>query len=137
MVAQDKILIPTGGRGIFDITERIKKLVQNCNIKNGLCHIFCQHTSCSLILCENFDDSVKIDIETYLSDLVIDGDKRFTHIAEGKDDMSAHIRTMLTQSEVSVPIVDNQLFLGQWQGINLYEHRYYNHKRELMVTLMG
>ena len=137
MNTQNDILVETDGRGIYDITTQLKNLVRKYAVSKGLCHIFCQHTSCSLILCENFDDSVKNDIETYLSDLVVDGDKRFTHTIEGRDDMSAHIRTLLTKSDITVPIVNNQLLLGQWQGINLYEHRYRPHNRKLVVTLMG
>jgi len=137
ITTQDELFIKTKGRGIYDITTHLKGSVQKHSIHTGLCHVFCQHTSCSLILCENFDDSVKQDIEIYLSDLVADGDKRFTHTIEGKDDMSAHIRTLLTQSDITIPIVDHQLFLGQWQGVNLYEHRYHPHNRQLMVTLMG
>ncbi|MCF6775289.1 secondary thiamine-phosphate synthase enzyme YjbQ [Thiotrichales bacterium 19X7-9] len=134
---QKQLEINTSGRGIYDITSSINSLVISANISAGLCHIFCQHTSCSLILCENYDDDVKVDIETYLSELVVDGDNRFLHIAEGKDDMSAHIRTMLTQSELTIPITDNHLALGPWQGINLYEHRYGSYHRNLIITLIG
>jgi secondary thiamine-phosphate synthase enzyme len=137
MISQHKLTIQTEHRSIYDITNRIKKIVQNNNIKDGICHIFCQHTSCSLILCENYDNNVKIDIEKYLSTLVIDGDKKFSHTIEGKDDMSAHIRTLLTQSEITIPIMNHALCLGKWQGINLYEHRYNNYQRNLIITLIN
>lgn len=91
MAVQNTLSIETPGRGIYDITARINDVVRQHDLKAGLCHVFCQHTSCSLILCENYDNDVKADIETYLSGLVVDGDGRFQHTIEGKDDMSAHM----------------------------------------------
>ena len=137
MFFQEKCSIKTQGRKIKDITSRINKIVELSNYKIGLCHVFCQHTSCSLIMCENYDYDVKIDIETYMSGLVIDGDQRFRHVSEGKDDMSAHLRTLLTQSEITIPIRLGSLSLGRWQGLNLYEHRYDNYLRTLTITIFG
>ena len=137
MFIQKILPIRTQKRSIYTITEQVSSIVKLGNIQTGLCHLFCQHTSCSLILCENYDPTVKLDIETYLADLVTDGDKRFRHTSEGEDDMSSHLRTLLTQSELTVPISEGELSLGCWQGLNLYEHRYHGYLRSIVVTLMG
>lgn len=137
MIQQETLNLNSQGRGIYDITRQIANIVENSGLQTGLCHLFCPHTSASLILCENYDPDVKIDIETYLAALIEDGDPRFTHTLEGKDDMAAHLRTLLTQSNLSIPIDQYALGLGRWQGICFYEHRYQAHSRTVMVTLLG
>jgi len=136
MVNQQIIKINTTGRGIYDISQKIIDLVLKHSINSGLCNIFCQHTSASLILCENYDPDVKIDIETFLSELVKDNDSRFQHTIEGPDDMPAHIRTLLTQNALTIPINKGKLNLGRWQGICLYEHRQQSFERQIIVTLL-
>jgi len=137
MVIQHQLKIKTKSRKIYDITDSINEIIKDNKVLNGICNIFCQHTSCSLIFCENYDKNVKIDIETYFSRIVKDGDKSFLHISEGEDDMSSHIRTMLTQNEITIPIKDGVPHLGKWQGINLYEHRYNGKERNIFITIVG
>jgi secondary thiamine-phosphate synthase enzyme len=132
---QDEFVIATEGRGVYEITDRVVALATEAGIVNGLCHIFCRHTSASLVICENADPSVLRDLETFMADLVPDGDPRFVHDAEGPDDMPAHIRSILTQSDLTVPIRAGSLALGTWQGIFLCEQRAAGHRRHLLVTV--
>lgn len=137
MIFQNKLSLSTQGRGMTDITQSIAEKIVESNCTQGLCHILLQHTSASLFINENADPDVRHDLETFMSALVEDGDARFRHILEGEDDMSAHIRTTLTQSELSLPIRDGKLALGTWQGIYLWEHRYQAHQRSLVLTIIG
>ena len=136
-ITQANLSINTMGRGTQDITAEIISAVANTKIQAGLCHLFIQHTSASLILCENYDSQVRRDLENYLIRLVPDGDPLFKHISEGQDDMPAHIRTILTQTSLTIPIQNGKLALGTWQGIYLYEHRYQPHHRNILITIMG
>ncbi|MBV2119837.1 MAG: secondary thiamine-phosphate synthase enzyme YjbQ [Candidatus Thiodiazotropha sp. (ex Ctena orbiculata)] len=137
MVAQETFSVQTRGRETLNITRQITSLVDQCGIQTGLCQLFLRHTSASLILCENADPDVRSDLERYLSRLVKDGDPIFQHTMEGPDDMSAHIRTILTHSDLSLPISNGRLALGTWQGVYLWEHRTHPHNRQVMVTLIG
>lgn len=137
MIKQYPISIKTPGRAAINITAEIEQIVSKSGINTGLCHIFIQHTSSSLIITENADSNVRKDLENYISRLVQDGDPAYLHDAEGPDDMSAHIRSILTQSEISMPICAGRLATGTWQGIYLWEHRTSPHRRNLMVTLHG
>lgn len=128
--------IKTSGRGIYDITKEVITIVKERNVNNSLCNVFCQHTSCSLILCENYDPSVKIDIEYFLNNLVTDGNKNFTHQIEGPDDMPSHIRSILTASSINIPIIKGALALGKWQGLCLYEHRYHIYERNVIISIL-
>jgi len=132
---QTELDVATTGRGIYEITQRIAETVAAAGIGVGLCHVFCRHTSASLLICENADPSVLEDVETFLAALVPDGDPRFIHDAEGPDDMPAHIRSILTQSSLSIPLTAGRLALGTWQGVFLYEHRHAPHRRQVVVTL--
>ncbi|MCG7946916.1 MAG: secondary thiamine-phosphate synthase enzyme YjbQ [Candidatus Thiodiazotropha taylori] len=137
MVAQETFSVQTRGRETLNITRQITSLVDQSGIQTGLCQLFLRHTSASLILCENADPDVRSDLERYLSRLVKDGDPIFQHTMEGPDDMSAHIRTILTHSDLSLPISNGRLALGTWQGVYLWEHRTHPHNRQVMVTLIG
>jgi len=106
-------------------------------IEQGLCHVFLHHTSASLIITENADSNVRRDLENYIARLVLDGDPAYLHDQEGADDMAAHIRSVLTQTEITIPIQRGRLALGSWQGLFLWEHRYHAHRRNLTVTLSG
>ncbi|MEK9587307.1 MAG: secondary thiamine-phosphate synthase enzyme YjbQ [Gammaproteobacteria bacterium] len=127
------ISIPTSGRGLIDISERVESIVMQASRPTGLCTVFVRHTSASLLIQENADPAVLADLEHWLAKWVVDGDPVFTHRAEGPDDMAAHIRSALTQTSISVPYVNHQLMLGTWQGIYLWEHRYAPHTRELAI----
>ena len=132
---QEQLTIETSGRGSFEVTRDVAQLVAASNISQGLCNLFLCHTSASLIICENADPAVLRDLETFMGDLVPDGDSRFVHTAEGPDDMPAHVRSILTQSELNMPVRDGRLALGTWQGIYLWEHRTHPHRRRIVVTV--
>lgn len=133
----NKLIISTSGRNFIDITDRIQGIVSHSGINTGLCHIFIQHTSASLILSENFDPDVLSDLETFMEQLVQDGHPAYRHRSEGVDDMAAHIRSVITQTQLAIPIVEHSLALGTWQGIYLWEHRLAPHQRNLIVMATG
>lgn len=124
-------------RGTFNITDEIDRLVIESGIQTGLCHLFCQHTSASLIITENADPTVREDIEYWMQKTVQDGDPNYRHDYEGDDDMSGHIRTMITQSGQSIPVSHGRMNLGTWQGLFLYEHRTGRFDRKIVVTVQG
>jgi secondary thiamine-phosphate synthase enzyme len=129
--------IQTQGRATINLSREIEQLIEQSGIEIGLCHIFIAHTSASLIITENADSNVHRDLENFISRLVLDGDPSYLHDQEGPDDMSAHIRSILTQSEISIPISKGRLATGTWQGIYLWEHRTSPHRRTVIVTLLG
>lgn len=133
---QTEIFIETTGRGTYDLSERIASWLADQDATAALCHVFIAHTSASLIVTENADPDVHRDLETFFVELVPDGDPRYRHDAEGPDDMPAHVRSVLTQTEISVPVVAGRLALGTWQGIYLFEHRAAPHRRRVVVSLV-
>ena len=135
MIHQERLTVVTRGRGTYDITRDVGRVVSAGGTNVGLCHVFVQHTSASLILCENADPSVRSDLEDFMGRLVKDGDPRFRHDDEGPDDMAAHIRSILTASELCIPVTNGRLGLGTWQGIYLWEHRRDAHRRQVTVTV--
>lgn len=137
MIRRTTLTVRTAGRGTTDITARIGSFVAGSGIDTGLCHLFLQHTSASLILCENADPDVRRDLETLFSRLAPDGDPAFVHDDEGPDDMAAHARAVLTSNSLGIPVGDGRLLLGTWQGIYLWEHRREPQLRTLVVTLQG
>jgi len=120
-----------------DITRQISEALTQTGIQTGMLHLFVQHTSCSLLIQENADPTVQSDMERFLSRLVPDGDSIFQHTAEGPDDMPAHVRTALTATSLSIPVVQGNLALGIWQGIYLYEHRQHPSTRRIIVHISG
>ena len=137
MIRQHTVSLNTSSRGSYDVTDKVAEVVAEAGIKAGLCNVFIQHTSASIILCENADPTVRKDLEAFMARLVPDGDPLFQHNAEGDDDMAAHIRTILTQSSITIPVVNNRCALGTWQGIYLLEHRTHSHQRKIIVTVLG
>jgi len=137
MTYQQALSIQTRGRGTYNISREISQLVRDSGVQTGLCQVFVRHTSASLILCENADPDVRDDLERFMVRLVVDGDPMFRHTDEGVDDMSAHIRSILTNMDLSLPVTNGRLALGTWQGIYLYEHRTHAHSRNLVVTVQG
>jgi secondary thiamine-phosphate synthase enzyme len=129
--------VATSGRGTFDITDRVQAVVAEARVQGGLCNVFVHHTSASLILCENADPTVRSDLERYFGRLVADGDPIFRHTAEGPDDMPAHVRSVLTQASLSLPVAGGRCDLGTWQGLYLWEHRHDGHRRRITVTVIG
>ncbi len=135
MIHQKQIEVNTLRRSIIDISSKITKFVVDSTISAGLCNVFIQHTSASLIICENADPAVQLDLESFLSNMVPDGDPKFTHNMEGPDDMPAHIRTILTDNSITIPIHSGKLALGTWQGVFLWEHRTSAHRRSVIMTI--
>lgn len=137
MVEHRELRIATRGRGTYDITREVAQVVGASSARVGLATVFIHHTSASLIICENADPDVRRDLEAFAARLVPDGDPLFVHDAEGEDDMPAHVRTVLTQTSIGIPIVDGALALGTWQGLYLWEHRTAPHARRITVMVMG
>jgi secondary thiamine-phosphate synthase enzyme len=137
MIFQEKLSFETHGRGTISITAAVGEQVRLSGVTTGLCHVFLQHTSASLILCENADPDVRSDLDRYMTRLVTDGDPLFDHTDEGPDDMSAHIRTILSGHDLTLPVTDGQCALGIWQGVYLWEHRSAGHRRNLAITVSG
>jgi secondary thiamine-phosphate synthase enzyme len=137
MIFQEKLSFETRGRGTISITAAIREQVRLSGVTTGLCHVFLQHTSASLILCENADPDVRSDLDRYMTRLVTDGDPLFDHTDEGPDDMSAHIRTILSGHDLTLPVTHGQCALGIWQGVYLWEHRSAGHRRNLSITVSG
>jgi secondary thiamine-phosphate synthase enzyme len=132
-----QILIPTRGRGFYEFTNELSKLLRDAAIVTGLATLFVQHTSASLLVQENADPEVRRDFERFFARLIPDGDPLFRHTAEGDDDMPAHIRSALTATHLSIPIAQGKLTLGTWQGIYLWEHRTDPHHRRIAAHFLG
>lgn len=130
-----KLSVRTERSGLHEITDRILALVHGAKIAEGLCTIFIKHTSASLTVQENADPSARRDLEAWLNRLVPERDPLFTHTLEGPDDMPSHIKAILTNVSLAIPIMDGTLALGTWQGIYLWEHRKAPHKREVVVHI--
>ena len=138
---QTDLHVETPGRGMHDITGAVKGVVADAfskaRLSVGLCHLFICHTSASLLITENADPDVHRDLETFFTDLVPDGDPRFVHRSEGPDDMPAHVRSVLTQTHLTIPVSEGRLVLGTWQGVYVWEHRTRPHRRRVIVTVQG
>ena len=137
MIHRDGFVVQTPGRGTIEITPRVQAIVAAAGIGTGLATVFVHHTSASLTINENADPDVQRDLDAFFARLVPDGDPLFRHTAEGSDDMPAHVRSALTQTSVTIPVVDGRCDLGTWQGIYLWEHRHRPHRRRLTVTVLG
>ncbi len=132
---QTVLTVPTPGRGLHDITEAVQGEVRGLEV--GLCHLFLQHTSASLLVQENWDPDVLRDLEDWFARAAPDGDPRYRHRSEGPDDMPSHIRSALTATSLTIPLTDGRLALGRWQAIYLFEHRTSPHTRRIVVSLVG
>lgn len=130
-----KLSIKTSGQGLYEISDQIHAFVRSRQVADGLCNIFVQHTSASLIIQENADPSARRDLEAWLQRLVPARDSLFTHTTEGPDDMPAHIKAALTATNLVVPVIDGDLALGTWQGVYLWEHRDRKQIRSVLLSL--
>lgn len=129
--------VETRGRGTYDVTDRLRQAARASGVDDGLLTVFVHHTSASLIVNENADPDVRRDLDAFLTRLVPDGDPIFRHTAEGPDDMSAHVRSVLTATSLGLPVAAGRLDLGTWQGVYLFEHRSGAHRRKLSATVVG
>lgn len=133
----ETIQVKAQGRKLYDITPQVLKWINLQGLTTGLLTLYIQHTSASLLINENYDSDVLVDMEAFFNRLVPDGDSLFIHTIEGPDDMPAHVRTALTQTNLSIPVVDGKLALGQWQGLFLFEHRHMPATRRILMHLIG
>ena len=137
MAYQQTFDLHSRGRGTIEITAEVARIVRAAGVATGLAHVFVQHTSCSVVLTENADPSVRRDLETLAGRWAPDGDAAYHHDDEGDDDMAAHGRNILAGASVTVPVGNGELRLGTWQGIYLWEHRTMAHRRRIVVTVVG
>ncbi|MEC7723947.1 MAG: secondary thiamine-phosphate synthase enzyme YjbQ [Planctomycetota bacterium] len=128
-----ELRVATAGRGLIEITREVAQAVADGAVRDGLCTLFVQHTSASLVIQENADPDVQRDLEAFFRRLVPEGDSLWTHVAEGPDDMPAHVRAAITQTSLSIPVVAGRLALGTWQGVYLWEHRRAGSTRRVLV----
>lgn len=134
---QAELAVNTRGKGTFEITRAVDRVVSASGVDTGLAHVFLQHTSCSLVIMENADPSARRDLEAFMDRLVPEDEPYYLHTAEGPDDSPSHIRMSLTRTSETVPVTGGRLALGTWQGIYLWEHREAPHTRRLVVTVQG
>lgn len=128
--------ISTHGKGLHDITELIRKQLSEWNVREGMCYLFLPHTSASLVMSENWDPTARADLETFMERLVPEKAGWYTHHLEGPDDATSHIRSMLTDTSLTIPVDDGNLSLGTWQGIYVFEHRSRPHRRNLLMRVL-
>ena len=129
--------IATGGRGLIEITAGVRDWTAKQAIATGLLTLFCRHTSASLVIQENADPDVRADLEAFFETIAPEDTRRYRHDTEGPDDMPAHLRAVLTQTQLSIPVANGKPVLGTWQGIYLFEHRRAAHEREIVLHLIG
>ena len=134
---REVLTVNTPGRGVTEITARVHAVVSASGVDEGQCHLFIHHTSASLMVCENADPDVLGDMEAFMARLVPDGDALYRHTSEGPDDMPAHVRSVLTQTHLCLPVSGGRCDLGTWQGVYLWEHRHAPHRRRLTITVQS
>ena len=132
-----QISIKTQARKLYDITPQVLNWANGLGLSTGLLTLYIQHTSASLLINENYDADVLVDMEAFFNRLVPDGDSLFVHTVEGPDDMPAHVRTALTQTSLSIPMIEGKAALGQWQGLFLFEHRHMHATRHIILHVLG
>ena len=136
-VFSEQFVVATSGKGTYEITNKVESLLRESRIGDGILNVFVQHTSCSLIVMENADPTARRDLEEFFNRLVPENADYFEHETEGADDMPSHIRTVLTRTSETIPVISGKVQLGTWQGIFVFEHRRSAHRRKVMVTIMG
>lgn len=129
------INVRTGHQGLFEFTEQLERLVSGAGVDQGICNLLIQHTSASLTIQENADPSAKRDLENWMNRLVPENDPLYTHTLEGEDDMPAHIKSALTSTAISIPVLNGKLCLGIWQGVYCWEHRHCSSVRRIAVHI--
>ena len=132
-----ELIVTTRGKGFYEITRELIKWVNDSNIRTGVLTVFLRHTSASLLIQENADPDVRVDLEAFFNSIAPEDDSLYVHTQEGSDDMPAHIRSALTQSQLSIPVSGGRLALGTWQGVYVYEHRRIAHRRRVALHLLG
>ncbi len=130
---KDQITLSTHGKGLYPFTNLVNNLIQEWEVEQGMCYLYMPHTSASLVISESYDPTAKIDLEEFMERLVPENQGWIRHTLEGSDDSPSHIRSMLTHSSLSIPIDNNNLSLGTWQGLYLFEHRSRPHQRKILI----
>ncbi len=133
----ERFVVPTRGKGTYEITDEVARILKGSGIRTGLATVFVQHTSASLVIYENADPTARADLHRYFEDLVPEDHPGLIHTAEGPDDSTSHLKMALTRTSESVPIADGRLTLGTWQGLYLFEHRTAPYRRTITVSLLG
>lgn len=136
-VFHETLEVPTRGRGLYDVTAAVRKALGRSEVRSGLCTVFVQHTSASLVIQENADPAVQRDLARWMDRIAPEDPRAYEHDAEGPDDMPAHLRAAVTRTSETVPVREGELALGTWQGIYVWEHRAASHRRRVLVTVMG
>jgi len=136
-IAQTSISVDTGGQGLYEITDSVRRWTEAQNMGVGLLTVYCRHTSASLVIQENADPAVLEDLQTFFKKLAQEDPSLYRHSAEGPDDMPAHIKSALTQTSLGIPLSNGRLLLGRWQGVFLFEHRLRPHTRDIILHLTG
>jgi secondary thiamine-phosphate synthase enzyme len=134
---QETLVVATRGRGLVEVTDQVRELLEASGLQTGQVTVFCRHTSASLVLMENADPTARKDLEAWMARLVRDGDSAYTHDMEGPDDMASHLRMVITRTSETIPFAEGNLLVGTWQGLYLWEHRKSPHRRELVVHFIG
>jgi secondary thiamine-phosphate synthase enzyme len=137
MRQRSEVVTVSTRRGLTEITSQVRGVVRQAEIREGLCTVFIRHTSASLVIQENADPSVCRDLEAFVSGLVPDGHPGFTHVAEGDDDMPAHVKAALLKTSEQIPVSGGDLVLGTWQGLYVWEHRDRSHRRQVAIHVLG
>ena len=130
------LTIATRGKGLYPFTDQVNAQLSAWNVREGVCYLFCQHTSASLVISEDYDPTAKADLEAFMERLVPEGASWYTHDIEGPDDATSHIRAMLTDVSQTIPVDDGRLSLGTWQGLYLFEHRSRLHQRHVLLRVL-
>jgi len=128
--------IRTLGKGLHEVTSLITKQLDDWQVEEGMCYLFLQHTSASLLITESWDPSARADLETFMERIVPERERWYTHTLEGPDDATSHIRAMLTDVSITIPFDEGKLSLGQWQGVYLFEHRDRPHNRRILMRVL-
>ncbi len=128
--------VRTSGKGLYEVTAAIREQLREWEANEGMCYLFVQHTSASLLITESWDPSARADLETFMEKLAPEGERWYTHTLEGGDDATSHIRSMVTDVSITIPVERGDLSLGQWQGVYLFEHRKRSHQRRILMRLL-
>lgn len=133
---KETLSLNTRGKGLYPFTAKLNALIQQWNVREGICHLYIQHTSASLIISENYDPTAKLDLENFMERLAPENQAWYRHTLEGGDDSPSHMRAMLTLTSVSIPVDECKLSLGTWQGVYLFEHRTRGQRRQVLVRCL-
>jgi len=134
---KDSIEVQTRGKGLYPFTDTIQAKIREWGVQEGMCYLYIQHTSASMTISESYDPSARIDLEAYMERLAPENQSWYRHTMEGSDDSPSHMRAMLTDTSLTIPIDEGRLNLGTWQGVYLFEHRSRGHRRRVLVRCLS